>query len=134
MQDSNPLLLMTKTNEDSKAMLPVYYVSWEESERGWGTRPDGCSLHLTLDDFRSYEANHWKTMEKAYGQYAPDEYSRPAGRPVMAYVSRDIYDKIKASTSGIQLSYHQEAEAEKSKDIVYGSERSGWIRGDPRGR
>ena len=25
----------------------VVVQKWEESERGWGTRPDGFSLHLT---------------------------------------------------------------------------------------
>jgi len=36
----------------------VVYVSWEESERGWGTRPDGCSLHLTKADFEIYLDNY----------------------------------------------------------------------------
>jgi hypothetical protein len=35
-------------------MKSLYLQYWEESERGWGVRPDGCSLHLTKDDCKSY--------------------------------------------------------------------------------
>ena len=35
-------------------MKKVYLQHWEESERGWGIRPDGCSLHLTLEDRKKY--------------------------------------------------------------------------------
>jgi hypothetical protein len=27
---------------------------WEESERGWGCRPDGYSLHLDKEDRNTY--------------------------------------------------------------------------------
>ena len=27
---------------------------WEESERGWGTRPGGCSLHITDKEHSLY--------------------------------------------------------------------------------
>ena len=29
-------------------MNRCYFQRWEESERGWGVRPDGCSLHLGI--------------------------------------------------------------------------------------
>ena len=30
----------------------VVAVQWEESERGWGVRPDGCSLHVSVESKR----------------------------------------------------------------------------------
>jgi len=53
-------------------------VTWTESERGWGLRPDGYSLHETQDDVRAYIDAHWareRTLNAQYG--TPDEYSRP---------------------------------------------------------
>ena len=33
---------------------------WEESERGWGTRPDGCSVHVNRVDLNIYVQNIYK--------------------------------------------------------------------------
>ena len=35
-------------------MKRVYLQYWEESEKNWGVRPDGCSIHLTLDNHKDY--------------------------------------------------------------------------------
>jgi len=50
---------------------------WLESERGWGFRPDGYSLHLTEEDRKSYIKAYWDRMP----DQVPDEYSRPSGDP-----------------------------------------------------
>lgn len=102
----------------------VVYVIWEESERGWGVRPDGCSLHLTEQDFQAFEKEYWKRMPNE----VPDEYSRPAGEPVTAYVNKTLYKEIKKSKKGIRLWNHEESEAVKSKQLVYSNKRSGWVR------
>ena len=56
------------------ATFVLYYLAWEESEKGWGTRPDGFSLHVSEEDGRKYV--------KAYNDSLPsavaDTYSRPA--------------------------------------------------------
>lgn len=101
----------------------VVYVSWEESERGWGTRPDGCSLHLTKEDFKEYLRKYWFGMPDE----VPDEYSRPAGRPVKACVSKTLYEKIKESDYGIRLWKFEEIKEVENKNLVYGSEKSGWV-------
>jgi len=112
---------MEKTKD--KKYQPVVYVSWEESERNWGTRPDGCSLHLKEEDFREFEKEYWNSMSDD----VPDEYSRPADRPVTAYASKEFYEKIKNSRKGLRLWQNEEREAAKNKNLVYGSERSGWV-------
>jgi len=72
--------------------------TWDESERGWGVRPDGHSLHLTEADCESYIEDYWAKMPDS----APDEYSRPNGVSTIALVDKDTYDKIVASKNGIR--------------------------------
>ena len=106
-----------------KNLETVIYVSWEESERGWGCRPDGCSLHLSEKDYQSFEREYWDRMPEA----VPDEYSRPAGKPVEVQVAQNLYQKIQGSTNGIRLGECQENEAAANKTIRYGKQRSGWV-------
>lgn len=55
----------------------VVIQTWMESERGWGVRPDGYSLHRTNADLEAYVKKYWDGMPDK----APAEYSRPAGDP-----------------------------------------------------
>ena len=80
-------------------MYTVVCQKWEESERGWGVRPDGYSLHLTNGDLKAFIAAHWAKMPPT----APDEYSRPSGTPYVCAVDAKTYRKIKKSESGIRL-------------------------------
>ena len=32
---------------------------WEESEEGWGMRPDGATLHKSLEDCQAYIKHYW---------------------------------------------------------------------------
>jgi hypothetical protein len=72
---------------------------WLESERGWGIRPDGCTLHLTRNHWETYIKEYWSRMPSE----VPDEYSRPSGEPYGAMVGKEIYDRIAASKNGIAL-------------------------------
>ena len=102
------------TDQHQKASLEniVIVQEWEESERGWGTRPDGATLHLTDSDRKLYIENYWKQMPKQ----VPDEYSRPClfAEPYRAIIDNDLYKEIKTSKNGILLykgkfdTYHQE--------------------------
>lgn len=71
---------------------------WDESERGWGIRPDGYSLHLDRDSRQRYIDSYWSRMPKS----VPDEYSRPDGDPYWCMVSQEVYDEICASPNGIR--------------------------------
>ena len=78
-------------------MPPLHYFmtiafcqQWEESERGWGVRPDGFSLHATFDACEAYIDSYWATMPPAI----PDEYSRPCGKPYKVQVSDELFEKI----------------------------------------
>ncbi|QQG45187.1 MAG: hypothetical protein HYW89_04285 [Candidatus Sungiibacteriota bacterium] len=71
---------------------------WLESERGWGTRPDGYSLHLTDKEREQFIKEYWDRMP----DQAPDEYSRDDGDPYVCEVSEAIFKKIKESRNGIR--------------------------------
>lgn len=77
----------------------VIVQKWEESERGWGTRPDGCSLHLTEEDRKKFLEEYWARQPK--GGEVPDEYSRPDGTPYKAQIDRETFEKVQASSNGI---------------------------------
>ena len=117
----------TETGKNQK-LEEIVYVSWEESEAGWGTRPDGCSLHLTREDYERYLKNHWAHMPDE----VPDEYTRPAGKPVVAYANPSLYTQIKVkkeqeSVYGLRLWDGAEVKAVRDKELVYGDKQSGWI-------
>jgi hypothetical protein len=54
--------------------LGLWCINWTESERGYGQRPDGHTLHLTKDDAEQFIAEYWDKQPKGY---APDCYSFP---------------------------------------------------------
>jgi len=64
---------------------------WEESERDWGTRPDGFSLHLSVEGLKKYIAAYWNSMPDAI----PDEYSRPDGQPYPVGISDEVMELLK---------------------------------------
>lgn len=65
---------------------------WLESERGWGQRPDGFSLHQTQEHCTAYIKAYWDDQPKGP---APDEYSRPDGNAYLVKVSDELFKKLK---------------------------------------
>ena len=82
-------------------MTIVIVQKWEESESGWGTRPDGYSLHLTEADRQAFVAEYWE-RQKALSPEVPDEYSRTDGTPYEAEVDAETFEAINASKNGIR--------------------------------
>ena len=66
---------------------------WEESEKGWGTRPDGFSLHLSYDALHTYI----KAYRDRLPDETPDEYSRPSGTPYPVGVSDTVIAMLRAT-------------------------------------
>lgn len=112
---------MKKINKKNQKLEAVIYVSWEESERGWGTRPDGFSLHLTEKDYIDFKRDYWARMPDE----VPDEYSRPAGDLTKVKVSRNLYNKIKKTKKGMRL--YDENSVVRNGELVFISKRSGWM-------
>ena len=72
-------------------MLTCYRIKWIESERGWGTRDDGYSLHLTLEHAKKYVDDYWNGMPDS----APETYSRPDCEPYLIEIEADVHNKLK---------------------------------------
>ncbi len=68
----------------------AYCQLWEESERGWGQRPDGFSLHASEEAAKRYIKAYWDEMPKE----VPDEYERPSGSPFLVKVSGELFAKL----------------------------------------
>ena len=81
-------------------MKKVYLQYWEESERGWGIRPDGCSFHLTLGDRDKYVKSVYENRD---GDSIPDEYDRVVGEPILSEVSDKIYEEISSSDGNLRI-------------------------------
>lgn len=77
----------------------VIVQDWEESERGWGPRPDGFTLHLTLEACKAYREEHWRRQKAYFDEHlgsgvTPEEYTRTAGEPRKLDVNGTIYKKL----------------------------------------
>lgn len=83
-------------------MPTVVVQKWEESEAGWGTRPDGYSIHLTEEDRAAYckKFAKWQQdyFKKEYGDdRVPPEYDRICGAPYLAEVDAKVYEELTAN-------------------------------------
>ncbi len=71
-------------------MNKVILQLWEESERGWGVRPDGCSLHTDLVERDGY----LKSIYNDRGDEVPYEYDRIVGEPVSAFIDDNLFRSL----------------------------------------
>ncbi|NTW14539.1 MAG: hypothetical protein HGA31_05950 [Candidatus Moranbacteria bacterium] len=76
----------------------VIVQKWEESERGWGTRPDGFSFHLTETDRAAFVKDYWDSMPNE----TQEEYSRPDGEPYQIEVDDETFALLETSENGIR--------------------------------
>lgn len=76
--------MTNKVNEKKTVVCQT----WEESEAGWGCRPDGVSLHKTSED-------HKKFLDRVGTPGTAEEYSRPVGQPIVIDVPKELFDEIK---------------------------------------
>lgn len=94
-------------------MKTVIIQNWEESERGWGVRPDGFTIHYDMLQRDAYVAWYNKTFNNEAS--APDEYTRVSGDPIEIEVSDELYKTIKkASLNKVK---------DRVKDCVHGKGR-----------
>lgn len=98
---------------------------WEESEAGWGTRPDGYTLHKTEEDIQSFlkkmrdrEAEHLKPGE------VPEEYTRPSGKPYWTRIDDPKEaERLKNSECGI---WGQDRNNYPTP-VAKGADQTGWV-------
>jgi hypothetical protein len=76
----------------------AYRIRWTEHERGWGSRPDGVTLHRDEAEARRFIANYWASQPDKINGRAPDEYSAP-GEPELTDVSPAEAERLKGEGS-----------------------------------
>jgi len=97
------ILLAVVDEQPDTAMHPAWMITWTESERGWGQRSDGASLHLTKEDGAMYVAEYWaqeKIRNDAAGGGTPDEYERPDDEGKRVLIATKLLKKIQESRTG----------------------------------
>lgn len=77
-------------------MKTVFVQNWEESERGWGTRPDGFTVHIDRSQCDRYVS--WYNRAFNNLPEAPSEYTRTSGEPVEIEVDEALFNKIERAT------------------------------------
>lgn len=61
--------------------MKLWVQEWVESERGWGTRPDGFTVHRKLEDVEMFHLELRREEKKQHNGVIPDVYSYPVGSP-----------------------------------------------------
>ena len=74
---------------------------WTESERGWGQRPDGFTLHDTKESCTAWVKKYWASMPST----SPDTYSFPDGDSFEVYVTEEVFEKITSNDNKTLVSW-----------------------------
>ena len=94
---------------------PVIAQEWEESERGWGVRPDGLSLHLNDHDRVQFIKRQQERQRRYFEELGitdtPDEYTRPRGAGAIIDVNARIYADVRKHQYGCHTKYQSIAHA-----------------------
>lgn len=80
----------------------AYMLEWNESERGWGIRPDGISLHPSREACRTYLAEFGKRRNANIE--VPDCYDYPTSNtPKLVEVKDEVIEMFKDSPDGVRM-------------------------------
>lgn len=77
---------------------------WEESERGWGTRPDGCSMHADSKEREKYIQAVYEGRKSDTS--IPHEYDRIVGEGVEAFIEDALFELVQKEKS-VRLTQYQ---------------------------
>jgi hypothetical protein len=104
-------------------MATMWLYTWTEFERGWGQRPDGCSIHATREDALQFIKDYRVRARKIDGGVVPDEYSREDSKEPTEIVidgRNKFYKQVvaakKKGENGIRLWQSQYHELRKKMD------------------
>lgn len=86
-------------------MPTLYVLEWEESEAGWGTRPDGLSLHVDEAEAQKFVKRHWANHAEGA---APAEYDRPCSeKGVLVEASQSLHAEVLAKGGSLRTYEHR---------------------------
>lgn len=75
----------------------VIVQNWEESERGWGTRPNGFTVHISHAQHQLYVAWYYATFNNC--ARTPEAYTRVAGDSLEIEVPHAVFSAIAAKST-----------------------------------
>ncbi len=87
---------------------------WEESERGFGIRPDGASLHKDYLSHKNYVGQIYNVRETI--EYVPNEYDRVIGKPIYVSVNSELYNLV--LSDNLRITQYQLNNLIKTNDII----------------
>lgn len=94
----------------------AFLETWTESESGWGQRDDGCSLHISKEDYEKYVEDYWADMPKE----VPHEYVRPDSNLKEVVISDKLFRKLKKSKhNGIRLWKSEFRDLKDKSEILF---------------
>ena len=100
--------------------MPIVIVqNWEERERGWGSRPDGFTVSLTVADTHAHVA--WYVKKYHTAPTVPDDYSAPSSEPFPVDADDDVYAalvKHKQANPGSHVVWGAGSHWSRSQDKV----------------
>lgn len=85
-------------------MNKVILQIWEESERGSGTRPDGCSVHLDSKEREKYIRSIYESRNS--DESIPNEYDRIVGEGIEVFIEDALFDLVQKDRS-LRLTQYQ---------------------------
>jgi hypothetical protein len=77
-------------------MNKVVLQLWEESERGFESRPDGCSIHIDIENRNKYIKSIY---DLRIGKEVPEVYERVVGSEVEAFIDDELFKKLNIEKS-----------------------------------
>lgn len=95
-------------------MKTIYLQFWEESERGWGVRPDGASIHINIQSHKNYINEIYSDRNL---NQIPNEYERAVGTPIEVIATDSIYELL-LSSKNMRIPQYQINNLIKLKDII----------------
>lgn len=95
-------------------MKTIYLQFWEESERGWGVRPDGASIHINMESHKNYINEIYSDRNL---NQVPNEYDRVVGTLIEVMATDSIYELLSTSKS-MRIPQYQLNNLIKLKDII----------------
>lgn len=98
-----PTVQEGSTLEPTSAPRFVVCRKWEESERGWGVRPDGYSLHLSSVHLADFIREH---RDARHADHVPNIYDFPSDASGATYAciinDDELFIEIAKSKNGIR--------------------------------
>lgn len=90
---------------------------WEESERGFGIRPDGCSVHINSLERKRYIDSIYSNRSSE----VPDEYEHIIGDEIVAFIEDGLFEHV-ISEGSIRIEQYQFNNLIKLGDLIINSD------------